>query len=346
MLHQGVGHLAEPLVPFLGQLGGGRLQGAGQPALFLLERGGPRRLDAAAQPLLDADDRLPRPGAGVVLGDVLLRLLLDHGEHARQGVAGRRLHVAAGEVGEARGHGFGAQVRVGLDAGDGRLQFRHRRRLAGRAPFIQDALATAAGRQPQEQAAREPHGVGAEAAERAGADGLAQPALVEPDAQRRRQLVEEVAAQVGHGVALAFRCAVVEGEQVDGVERGAVVGQARAVGPVLRREGDRRVGKVVQLHQGGEQVGLLGARGGRVVRRPTEQERRDRGVAVAHLLEQAARGVTQVGQEAAAAAARRPQHVDARHVVAERQARLADAVVNRVGVAGMLDFFLEVGQDA
>ena len=61
------------------------------------------------------------------------------------------------------------------------------------------------------------------------------------------------------------------------------------------------------------------------------------------LIEQAAHGVAEVGQETAAAAAGAGDDVDARHIVAQGQARLADRLVDRVGMAGRLDFAAQPG---
>ena len=128
---------------------------------------------------------------------------------------------------------------------------------------------------------------------------------VEAQAERRGQLVEQVAAQVGQGVAAALRRAVGVRQDVDVVEGRAFVGQARAVHAVLGGERDAGVGEVVQLGERGVDVGLLGAGRGRVVRGAAEHQGRDRRLGLVHLLEQPAQGEAEVGQAAAGAAAGR-----------------------------------------
>ena len=105
-------------------------------------------------------------------------------------------------------------------------------------PLFKEALAGAARGQVQQQAAREPHAIGAETAE--GQHAARDARSLQPRAQRRRQLVEQVAAQMGHGVAPRLRRAVRQRQQIGAVEGGALVDQARAIGAVLGGEGHGR----------------------------------------------------------------------------------------------------------
>ncbi len=168
------------------------------------------------------------------------------------------------------------------------------------------------------------------------------PARVQPQTQRRRQLVEQVAAQVGQRVAPALGCAVAHRHEVGVVEGRPFGNEARAVRAVLGRKRHRRVGEVVQLGERGVQVGQLGPRRGRVFRRPAVEQAGERRFRVPQLLEQAAQRVAEVRQEAAAASRARDD-VDPRHVVAQREPRLAYRPVQDVRVRGLLDCLLQAG---
>src|SRR5690606_12114701 len=95
------------------------------------------------------------------------------------------------------------------------------------------------------------------------------------------QLVEQVAAQVGEDLTAGLRGAVRQGQQIGGIEGRPLIRQPGTVRAVLGREGGVGIGEVVDLREGGVDVGLLGARGGRVVGSTAEKEGVDGGVGLA-----------------------------------------------------------------
>ncbi len=140
-LHQGVGRLDQAHGPVRSQPPRGRLQRAGQFAFALGHTRAAEQLNAAAQPFTHPRQHRPRPGAGVVLGDHLLALLLQVRQQPRQQIARPAVHFLAGQVGQAIRQGVGVEAGVGQDPGARRLQLGPcvgRRELFARRRFALD----------------------------------------------------------------------------------------------------------------------------------------------------------------------------------------------------------------
>ena len=250
----------------------GGLQGPRQRAAPLLDGVDARQGQAAAQPVADAVEHLPRPGAGVVLGQRLVRLLLDLDQQAGQRLQRRRLEVAGGQRVDAARQRLGPQLRVGQDAAPGprRGPTAPAASAASPAPDCHSSsssLQASRAGDAQQQAAREPDAEGAQAAERR---------------LRRSRRLRATGRAAGPAASSARgtgscpggpwrragppACGAAAAAGRPGRRPAASSVEARAVGAVLGRERDGRVGEVVQLGQRGVEVGLLAARRGRVVR--------------------------------------------------------------------------------
>ena len=170
--------------------------------------------------------------------------------------------------------------------------------------------------------------------------------MIETQPQRRRQVMEEVTAHVGDGVAQGFGAAVPAGQQIRGVKSLSLVNEAGAVRAVLGRKGDGRIGEMVQFGQGGKDVGLLRPGHGRIIGSATKDERGDLRISMTHLLEHAPQGIAEVGQKATAAAAGCTNYIDARYIVAQGQTGFADSAVKGVWVGCLLYLTFQPGQQA
>ena len=317
---------------------------------------------AVADPVADSIDGLPRPSARFVLGDRLRDLLLDLGEHLGEHVGRSRHRVGRGAdlallLDDLR-QTVRRQVRVLADLEDEILDgltrlFRKARRVVV-APLVDQMAACLSTGQMQQQAAREPDGVGAEAAHRRGelarkqrhcAGDVGHAQLVEPKAERRGHFLEEVAAEMGDGLFESLGSPVGERQDVDAGVRHPLVLDPLAVRAVLGVEQDRRVAVVVDLGESRVGVGELVLGRHRVVRGAAHEERVDRGFGMPELAEEPAHRVAQVGDHAAGPAAGGRENVDARRRVAEGEAGRGHRFVDAVGVRDFLDLAAKAGQE-
>src|SRR5262249_20234590 len=150
------------------------------------------------------------------------------------------------------------QSGVCQNTGTGSFDLRTGRRFALGLPLADKPQACLAPSQAKEKAAGEPHRVRAEAPKWRGADRRRKlTTSIQPAAERRRQLMEKVASQMGHRVAKHLRPAVRLLQEVGAMVGRALLDDSWTIRTVLGCKRNGGVGEVIQLGERCVEIGSL-----------------------------------------------------------------------------------------
>ena len=96
---------------------------------------------------------------------------------------------------------------------------------------------------------------------------------------------------------------------------------------------------MIELGESGVDVGLFLPRRGRIVGGAAEKQQDDFAIRMFQLVEQTAQAISKIDNEAAASPSGRCEHENSRPIVAQRQTRLADRLIENVRMSDLLDLF-------
>src|SRR5207247_504890 len=142
---------------------------------------------------------------------------------------------------------------------------------------------------------------------------------------------------MGYRVAQGLRTAVGQLEKVHVMIRRTVGGRPRSIRSILGRERHSRIGKVIELRESGVDVRLFLSRRGRIVGGAAEKQQDDFAIRMFQLVQQTAQAISKIDNEATTSPSGRCEHENSRPIVAQRQARLADGLIENVRMSDLLD---------